>query len=50
VPVDASEASKNPAKRDYFFGAVDTVRVMFTYGRDIRLSSQQKGEPLKYFI
>ena len=50
VPVDASEASKNPAKRDYFFGAVDPDRVLFTYGRDIRLSNQQKGEPLNYFI
>jgi hypothetical protein len=50
VPVDASEASKNPAKRDYFFGAVDADRVMFTYGRDIRLSTEQKGEPLNYFI
>ena len=50
VPVDASEASKNPAKRDYFFGAVDADRVMFTYGRDIRLSPQQKGEALNYFI
>jgi transglutaminase-like putative cysteine protease len=50
VPVDASEASKNPAKRDYFFGAVDADRVMFTYGRDIRLSAEQKGDPLNYFI
>jgi hypothetical protein len=23
---------------------------MFTYGRDIRLSAEQKGEPLNYFI
>jgi transglutaminase-like putative cysteine protease len=50
VPVDASEASKNPAKREYFFGAIDADRVMFTYGRDIRLSAEQKGEPLNYFI
>lgn len=50
IPVDASEASENPAKRDYFFGAVDVNRVMFTYGRDIRLSPEQKGEPLNYFI
>ena len=50
VPVDASEASKNPAKRDYFFGTVDADRVRFTYGRDIRLSSEQKGDPLNYFI
>lgn len=50
IPVDASEASKHPAKRDYFFGAVDVNRVMFSYGRDIRLSPEQKGEPLNYFI
>ena len=50
IPVDASEASKNPAKRDYFFGNVDADRVMFTYGRDLRLSPEHKGEPLNYFI
>ena len=50
IPVDASEASKNPAKRDYFFGTVDVNRVMFSYGRDIRLSEEQKGEPLNYFV
>lgn len=50
VPVDASEASKNPAKRDYFFGAVDADRVRFTYGRDIRLSADQKADPLNYFV
>jgi transglutaminase-like putative cysteine protease len=50
VPVDASEAWKNPAKRDFFFGAHDTNRVFFTYGRDIRLSPDQKSDPLNYFI
>jgi len=50
VPVDASEAWKNPAKREFFFGAHDTNRVFFTYGRDIRLSPDQKGDPLNYFI
>ncbi|HEY2460949.1 MAG TPA: transglutaminase domain-containing protein [Candidatus Acidoferrum sp.] len=50
IPVDASEASKNPAKKDYFFGALDVNRVLFSYGRDIRLSAEQKGEPLNYFI
>jgi transglutaminase-like putative cysteine protease len=50
VPVDASEAWKNPAKHDYFFGAHDVNRVFFTYGRDISLSSEQKGDPLNYFI
>jgi hypothetical protein len=50
VPVDVSEAWKNPAKRDFFFGAHCTNRVFFTYGRDIRLSPDQKGDPLNYFI
>lgn len=50
VPVDASEAWQNPAKRDYFFGAHDVNRIFFTYGRDLRLSPDQKGDPLNYFI
>jgi transglutaminase-like putative cysteine protease len=50
VPVDASEAWKNPANHDYFFGAHDVNRVFFTYGRDIRLSPDQKSAPLNYFI
>src|SRR5258708_26493523 len=50
VPVDASEAWKNPAKHDYFFGAHDVNRVFFTYGCNISLSSDQKGDPLNYFI
>jgi transglutaminase-like putative cysteine protease len=50
IPVDASEAWKNPAKRDYFFGAHDDNRVFFTYGRDLVLSPQQKGPALNYFI
>jgi len=50
VPADASEAWKNPAKRDYFFGAHDTNRVQFTLGRDIHLSAAQRGEPLNYFV
>jgi transglutaminase-like putative cysteine protease len=50
VPVDASEAWENPAKRNYFFGALDVNRVLFTYGRDLHLSIEQKGDPLNYFI
>src|SRR3990167_7123427 len=38
IPVDASEAWKNPSKRDYFFGAHDQHRVLFTRGRDIRFN------------
>ncbi len=50
IPVDASEAAKDPARRDYFFGAHDENRVEFTRGRDLRLSPKQKGEPLNYFV
>jgi transglutaminase-like putative cysteine protease len=50
VPIDASEASKNPAKREYFFGAHDENRVEFSIGRDLILNPRQHGEPLNYFI
>jgi transglutaminase-like putative cysteine protease len=46
IPVDASEAFKNPAKKDYFFGALVVNRAVFTYERDIRLSADQKGDSL----
>ncbi|HZF41349.1 MAG TPA: transglutaminase domain-containing protein [Blastocatellia bacterium] len=50
VPVDASEAAKDPNRRAYFFGAHDENRVEFTRGRDLRLNPQQKGDALNYFI
>jgi transglutaminase-like putative cysteine protease len=50
VPIDASEAAKDPSKREYFFGAHDENRVEFTLGRDLTLTPRQNGEPLNYFI
>ncbi len=50
VPVDISEAWKNQAKKDYYFGSYDPNRVQFTLGRDLVLSPAQSGEPLNYFI
>jgi transglutaminase-like putative cysteine protease len=50
VPVDASEAAKDPSRREYFFGAHDENRVEFSRGRDLVLVPPQKGEPLNYFI
>jgi transglutaminase-like putative cysteine protease len=50
VPVDASEAAKDPARREYFFGAHDENRVEFTTGRDLTLNPKQQGIPLNYFI
>jgi transglutaminase-like putative cysteine protease len=50
VPVDASEAAKDPLRREYYFGAHDEHRVELTRGRDIRLRPAQQGEPLNYFV
>lgn len=50
VPVDASEAWKDPSRKDYFFGAHDEHRVHFTTGRDLALDDDRQGEPLNYFI
>jgi transglutaminase-like putative cysteine protease len=50
VPVDASEARKNPEKRAYFFGALDENRVQFTIGRDLVLNPRQASPPLNFFI
>lgn len=50
VPVDASEAQKNPAKREYFFGTHDENRIELSKGRDIVLVPRQHGEPLNYFV
>ena len=50
VPVDASEAAKNPDKREYFFGAHDENRLEFSKGRDVQLTPRQQGDPLNYFV
>jgi transglutaminase-like putative cysteine protease len=50
VPVDISEAWKDPAKHDYFFGSLDANRVQFSVGRDLVLQPKQDGPPLNYFI
>jgi transglutaminase-like putative cysteine protease len=50
IPVDASEAAKDPARRDYFFGAHDEHSVELSKGRDVMLAPQQRGEPLNFFV
>lgn len=50
IPVDVSEGYKDPAKKEYFFGAHDENRVQLTVGRDIVLNPPQGGKPLNYFI
>ena len=49
APVDASEASKFPEKKEAFFGGLDANRVAFTVGRDIRIPQASAG-PLNYVI
>jgi transglutaminase-like putative cysteine protease len=50
VPVDISEAWKDPHKHDYFFGTLDANRVQFSVGRDLELQPKQDGGLLNYFI
>ena len=50
VPVDTSEAYKHSDQREFFFGAHDPHRVLFSKGRDITLQPPQQGPPLNYFI
>lgn len=49
LPVDISEAWKNPARADYYFGRLDPNRVLVSTGREIRLPGQ-KGRALNYII
>ena len=49
IPMDASEASKNPQLKDYFFGAHDENRVEFSIGRDVPLPGIH-SEPVNFFI
>lgn len=50
VPVDISEANRNPELKEYYFGNLTEDRVRFTTGRDINLEPRQKGPPLNFFI
>lgn len=50
VPVDISEANKNPDLREYYFGNLSENRVCLSIGRDITLVPKQDGPPLNFFI
>lgn len=50
VPVDISEADKDPSRAVYFFGAHTDNRVTLSTGRDLVLSPPQATEPLNYFV
>lgn len=50
VPVDISEADRNPERMEYFFGSHTSNRVTLSSGRDLVLDPPQAGEPLNYFL
>jgi hypothetical protein len=50
VPVDISEADKNPMMKDYYFGGLTPDRVTFSVGRDISLVPKSVSQPLNFFI
>jgi transglutaminase-like putative cysteine protease len=49
VPLDASEARKNPELREELFGQLPADRVAFTRGRDYELPGAQAG-PVNFLI
>lgn len=50
VPVDCSEADRDPKRTEYFFGGHTSNRVTLSTGRDIVLEPRQAGDPLNYFL
>ncbi|TAH38204.1 MAG: transglutaminase domain-containing protein [Planctomycetota bacterium] len=50
IPVDISEADKNPEKAEFFFSHLDADRVTLSYGRDLVLDPPQQGEPLNFLV
>lgn len=50
IAVDISEANKNPALKEYYFGHLTENRVVFSLGRDIDLEPRQAGPPLNFFV
>jgi len=50
MPIDGSEAVKNPSKKDYYFGHHDENRLEFSRGRNLTLDPPQHGPPLNFFV
>lgn len=49
IPVDISEAWKDPARKEYFFGRLDAQRITLSRGRELTLEPAQEWKPLNYF-
>ncbi len=50
IPVDISEADKNPSLKDYYFGNLTANRVKFTEGRDLELVPAPANGPVNFLI
>jgi hypothetical protein len=50
VPVDISEARKDLALREYYFGSHCEDRVELSVGRDVMLEPPQQAPPLNFFF
>ncbi|MBI3087900.1 MAG: transglutaminase domain-containing protein [Candidatus Omnitrophica bacterium] len=50
VPVDASEAWKQPERRDYYFGTRDPNRILLSVGRNLQLVPAQAGGPVNFLV
>ena len=50
IPVDASEAWKNSAFKEYYFGSTDPGKFTISMGRDIVFQPKQSVGPLNIFI
>jgi len=50
LPVDASEAAKQPQLRELYYGSQPADRVHFSTGRDLVLSGVSAERPLNYFV
>jgi hypothetical protein len=50
VPVDASDADKDPTRVDYLFGTLDMNRVTFTGGRDLKLTPAPAAGTLNFLV
>lgn len=49
-PVDASEAWKQPKRKEDYFGNFDTNKFLISVGRDIDLVPKQSGPPVNIFF
>jgi transglutaminase-like putative cysteine protease len=50
VPVDISEANKDPGMTEYYFGNLTADRIAFTTGRDLQLEPPPASGPVNFLV